>query len=104
MASGQVTEEKTFRNSPDAPLINLRSCSPSKWQLGSFGSKAKNQGDLSQLRVPKQNKFSLKGLRPGSLSPNKVARDYMLKMTGTTEPPEFDEESDYYKEFWRLFL
>jgi hypothetical protein len=56
---------------------------------------------MNQLRVPKQKKFSLK---PGTLSPNKVARDYMQRMKGTTEPPNFDKDADYYKEFWRLFL
>jgi len=53
------------------------------------------------LRVPKQKKFSLK---PGTLSPNKVGKDYLEPIEGTTKAPEFDKGSDYYKEFWRLFL
>ena len=28
----------------------------------------------------------------------------MQKIKGTTEPPAYDPDSDYYKEFWRLFL
>lgn len=104
LTSQKVTEEKSFKNSPDGPLINLRSCSPTKWPMGSFGSKAKTAGALNQLRVPKQKKFSLKGLKPGVLSPTKVGNGYMQQINGTTEPPTFDQDADYYKEFWRLFL
>ena len=59
---------------------------------------------LRQHRVPKQKGFSLQALKPGCLSPTKVANGYMQKIKGTTEPPAYDPDSDYYKEFWRLFL
>ena len=43
-------------------------------------------------------------MRPGTLSPTKVDRDYQEKTRGTTGPPEFDECQDYYREFWRVYL
>jgi hypothetical protein len=43
-------------------------------------------------------------LRPGSLSPGKVDKDYQEKMYSTSGPPEFDENQDYYREFWRVYL
>ena len=41
---------------------------------------------------------------PGSISPNKVGRVYMEQIEGTNMPPEYDEQVDYYKEFWRIYL
>jgi len=46
-------------------------------------------------------KFSM---RPGSLSPRKVGQNYLAHINGTTEPPGYDPNTDYYKEFWRLYL
>jgi hypothetical protein len=48
-----------------------------------------------------QIKFSM---RPGSISPTKVRQNYLAHINGTSEPPEFDPNTDYYKEFWRLYL
>ena len=42
--------------------------------------------------------------RPGTLSPAKVGRVYLEQIKGTNFPPKYDEESDYFKEFWRLYL
>jgi len=58
--------------------MNLRSCSPTRWYAYSREPGANNG---FQLRVPKQKKFSLK---PGTLSPNKVGRDYLEPIEGTT--------------------
>lgn len=42
--------------------------------------------------------------RPGTISPAKVGRVYMEQIKGTNFPPEYDEEADYFKEYWRLYL
>ena len=42
--------------------------------------------------------------RPGTISPAKVGRVYMEQIKGTNFPPDYDEEADYYKEYWRLYL
>jgi len=41
---------------------------------------------------------------PGSISPNKVGREYMEQIEGTALPPDYDDQVDYYKEFWRIYL
>lgn len=37
-------------------------------------------------------------MKPGTLSPTKIVKQYMK------EPPAYDPSTDYYKEFWRLYL
>ena len=37
-------------------------------------------------------------LRPGTLSPSKIDQIFMKK------PPAYEPHTDYYKEFWRMFL
>lgn len=43
-------------------------------------------------------------LKPGAISPNKIRNKYQQPIEGTDRPPCFQENVDYYKEFWRLFL
>jgi hypothetical protein len=43
-------------------------------------------------------------MRPGSISPRKVGKDYMEQINGSSAPPAFDPNTDYYKEFWRIYL
>jgi hypothetical protein len=82
-SSRKITEEKGFKNSPDGgpSLINLKSCSPTKWNdMFNSNSGQNNLGSLNQLRMPKRVGVSTHRLKPGELSPNKVAKEYMQHM------------------------
>ena len=40
----------------------------------------------------------------GNISEKKVGKVYLEKILGNAKPPKFDDQVDYYKEFWRMFL
>ena len=85
---GKVVEEDSIHSSPSHGF--RRAAKPE----GQFDSVAEYEGENDQFC----------SLRPGSLSPGKVDKDYQEKMYSTSGPPEFDENTDYYREFWRVYL
>lgn len=72
---GKVVEENSIHSSPSHGF--RRAASPQR----NFDGVNEYEGDNDQFY----------SLRPGSLSPGKVDKEYQEKMYSTTGPPDFDE-------------
>ena len=59
----------------------------------------RNKGDFTF-----KQKLGVKKPGLGCISPNKISRKYQMQIEGTDMPPEYNKDTDYYREFWRLFL
>ena len=80
----------------------MRSPSPMKMNMGDREGANLRSFSIGRNLAPCAKKTS--SLKPGAISPNKIRNKYQQPIEGTDRPPLFQENVDYYKEFWRLFL
>ena len=97
---GKVVEPNSAHSSPSHGFRWSRSPTADPAKDPQISPNPHGYGDSS---CGKTKKISLHCC-PGSISPNKVGRVYMEQIEGTSMPPEYDDQIDYYKEFWRIYL